>query len=75
MRFATVLRASTLAIITVAAMLRLGPGPVLPAPAEAEETFTVLVGNIWFCDESYQYDYDPNYEPCETVVHVGDTVV
>lgn len=71
MRLATVLRLSTLIALVAAAALWLAPAPFPQPPAEAEETVTVLVGNIWFCDESYQYPPTP----CETVIDVGDTVV
>src|SRR3990167_383264 len=41
---------------------------VQPSPAAAD-TATVAVGDIWFCDVSYQNGV------CETVIDAGDTVV
>lgn len=38
-------------------------------PATAQETTTVAVGDIWFCDASFQDGV------CDTTVSVGDTVV
>ncbi|MBI4570573.1 MAG: hypothetical protein HY723_01380 [Chloroflexi bacterium] len=37
-------------------------------PADAQETVTVAVGDVWFCDASYADN------PCTTTVAVGDTV-
>ncbi len=70
-RIATLLRAATLASLVAVAMLWPAPGTAPPAPAEAEETVTVLVGNIYFCGPEHQ---DPG-PMCETVINVGDTVV
>lgn len=65
------LRVATLTMLVAAAMLRLAPAPLPQAPAEAEETHVVEVGNIWYCGPEHQ-------EPgpmCETEISVGDTVV
>jgi plastocyanin len=37
-------------------------------PADAQETVTVAVGDVWFCDASHTDN------PCTTTVHMGDTV-
>ena len=38
------------------------------SPATAQETTTVAVGDIWFCNESFYFGI------CETTISVGDTV-
>jgi plastocyanin len=75
MQIATILRISTLVTLVAAAMIWLHPGSLQPAPADAEETVTVLVGNIWFCGPEYLYDFDDPEFMCETVINVGDTVL
>jgi plastocyanin len=37
--------------------------------ASAQQTTTIAVGDIWFCDSSFQFAV------CETTVNAGDTVV
>ncbi len=71
MRLVTVLRLSTLIALVAVAALWLAPTPFPEKPAEAEETVTVLVGNIYFCGPEYQSPAPM----CETVINVGDTVV
>jgi hypothetical protein len=60
---------SALATIVSAAILWLRPGPTPPAPAAAVQTVTIEVGDVWFCDESFQGGV------CDTVIYIGDTVV
>ena len=42
---------------------------LLTQPAAAQETVTVDVGDIWFCDASFQSGV------CDTTIAAGDTVV
>ena len=41
----------------------------IPSSAAAQETVTIPVGDIWFCDPSFEN------EVCTTKVNVGDTVL
>lgn len=70
MHISTILRVATLAALVLAVVCWLAPAATTRSPARAEQTVTILVGDNWFCDESYQY---PSH-PCETVINVGDTV-
>lgn len=40
-----------------------------PHPDAAQETATIAVGDLWFCDASFQNGV------CETTINAGDTVV
>lgn len=57
-----VVATSVLAILSVAAIVTLDR-------ASADSTVNVELGNLWFCDPSYQEGV------CETTVTTGDTVV
>ena len=64
-----VLRLRTVAALAVVTALVGAFMAVSSAPAVAQETTTVAVGDLFFCDESFQSGV------CETTVTVGDTVV
>jgi len=61
-RFAPALRLAAVTVFIVAAAL-------LAQPAAAQETVTVDVGDIWFCDVSFMGGV------CDTTIAAGDTVV
>ena len=64
MRSAIRLFATLAAVVTVTATL----SAVTSLPAVAQETTTIAVGNLWFCDSSFQSGV------CETTINAGDTV-
>ena len=63
-----VLRLRTVAALAVVTALVGAFMAVSSAPAVAQETTTVAVGDLFFCDESFQSGV------CETTVTIGDTV-
>ena len=63
-----VLRLRTLAALAVVTALVGAFMAVSSAPAVAQETAAVAVGDLFFCDESFQNGV------CETTIAVGDTV-
>ena len=52
-------------LFALGALLAISPGP-----ATAQQTVTVEVGDIWYCDPSYSGGV-----VCETTIDVGDTVL
>ncbi len=64
MRSAIRLFATLAVVITVTATL----SALVPHPAAAQETTTIAVGDLWFCDSSFQNGV------CETTINAGDTI-
>ena len=64
MRSAVRLFATLAVVITVTTTL----SAVTSQPTAAQETTTITVGNLWFCDASFQNGV------CETTINAGDTV-
>ena len=56
------------AILAVVATAAFWSQQSAPPTARAQETTTVAVGDIWFCDDSFSAGV------CETTISVGDTV-
>ena len=64
MRYAIYAFATLAVVVTAAAPF----SAVTPHPAAAQETATIAVGDLWFCDASFQNGV------CETTINAGDTV-
>ncbi len=64
MRSAIRLFATLAVVVTVTATI----SAVTPHPAAAQETTTIAVGDLWFCDSSFQNGV------CETTISAGDTI-
>ena len=64
MRSAIRLFATLAVVVTITATL----SAVTAQPAAAQETATIAVGDLWFCDASFQNGV------CETTINAGDTV-
>ena len=56
------------AILAVAATAAVWSQQIAPSTARAQETTTVAVGDIWFCNEAFYAGV------CETTISAGDTV-
>ncbi|MCH8065457.1 MAG: hypothetical protein IIC90_06475, partial [Chloroflexi bacterium] len=56
------------AILVVVATAAIWSQQSAPSTAMAQETTTVAVGDIWFCNEPFYFDV------CETTISVGDTI-
>ncbi len=64
MRYAIYAFATLAVVITATATI----STITPHPAAAQETTAIAVGDLWFCDSSFQDGV------CETTISAGDTV-